>query len=105
MEDGVGSREGGKVNLLVTITIKLLYKTPVDNIGGITQQERQSSFIKKKALLVLEGDKGYIQTDCELSLGGGKWVQSVSPAASLGFIHLCIFLAHVLCKRSDCNHS
>lgn len=42
---GAGIRE---LDLLVTITIELLYKAPVDNIGGITEQERQSSFIKKK---------------------------------------------------------
>lgn len=96
MEDGVGSREGG--DLLVTITIKLLYKTPVDNIGGITEQARQSSFIKK-ALLVVEGDKGYIQAGSPSlsALSGGREVQSVSPAASLGFINLCIYLLHVSC--------
>lgn len=37
-----------ELDLLVTITIELLYKAPVDNIGGITEQERQFSFIKKK---------------------------------------------------------
>lgn len=71
MEDGVGSREGGKVNLLVTITIKLLYKTPVDNIGGITQQERQSSFIKKRPCWCWRETKATSrQTVSSLSVGG-----------------------------------
>lgn len=43
-----GEAGRGKVDLLVTITIELLYKAPVDNIGGITKQERQFSFIKKR---------------------------------------------------------
>lgn len=94
-----GRKQGEGGDLLVTITIKLLYKTPVDNIGGITEQERKSSFIKK-ALLLVEGDKGDIQAGSpslsSLS-GGGRWVQSVSPAASLGFINLCIYFLHVSC--------
>lgn len=74
MEEGVGSREGGGRDLLVTITIKLLYKTPVDNIGGITEQERQSSFIKK-SLAGGEGRQrlhpGWVALS-ELSLWGGS---------------------------------
>lgn len=38
---------GGKVDLLATINIKLLYKAPVDNIKGLAEQNKQSSFIKR----------------------------------------------------------
>lgn len=37
----------GKVDLLATINIKLLYKAPVDNIKGLAEQSKQSSFIKR----------------------------------------------------------
>lgn len=37
--------EGG--DLLATIKIKLLCKAPVDNIKGLAEQNKQSSFIKK----------------------------------------------------------
>lgn len=74
MRDGRRGRKrwGG---LLVTITIKLLYKTPVDNIGGITEQERESSFIKKG--LVGGGGRqrphpGRVAL-AELSLWGGEF--------------------------------
>lgn len=46
MADG-GGRGGGKVDLLATINIKLLYRAPVDNIKGLADQSKQSSFIKK----------------------------------------------------------
>ncbi len=38
---------GGKVDLLATINIKLLYKAPVNNIKGLAEQNKQSGFIKK----------------------------------------------------------
>lgn len=93
MEGEVGI---GEVDLLVTITIELLYKAPVDNIGGITEQERQSSFIKKGLVGVGGRQRLHPGRDdlCEL---GGRWVQSVSPVASLGFINLCIYFLHVYC--------
>lgn len=43
----VGCEEVNVVNLLVTINIKLLYKAPVDNIKGLTEQNEQSDFIIK----------------------------------------------------------
>lgn len=84
------------MDLLVTITIELLYKAPVDNIGGITEQERQSSFIKKGLVGVGGRQRLHPGRDdlCEL---GGRWVQSVSPVASLGVINFCIYFLHVYC--------
>lgn len=35
------------VDLLATINIKLLYKAPVDNIKGLAEQNKQSSFVIK----------------------------------------------------------
>lgn len=46
-EEEAGGRWGGKVDLLATIKIKLLYKAPVDNIKGLAEQSKQSGFIKK----------------------------------------------------------
>lgn len=93
MEDGgvggCGEARIREVDLLVTITIELLYKAPVDNIGGITEQERQSSFIKKKKSLVGVERRQRLRPCwddlCEHSLSGLEGVQSVSPAASLRF--------------------
>ena len=93
MRDGRrrGKQGGGELDLLVTITIELLYKAPLDNIGGITQQ-RGSPVSLKKALLVLGGDKGSIRAGTtsvsSLCVRGG--VQSGSPVAPLGFINFCI---------------
>lgn len=74
MEDGGGGRER-EADLLVTITIELLYKAPVDNIGGFTEQESQSSFIKKGLVGVGGRQRLHPGRDnlCELSLsvGGG----------------------------------
>lgn len=112
---GWGWGEAGirELDLLVTITIELLYKAPVDNIGGITERERQSSFIKKKkrekktAWLVLKGDKGYLRAGRVTSVSslcrvwGGGGVLSVSPAASLGFINLWIYFVHVYCADTS----
>lgn len=44
---GGGEGEGGRLDLLVTINIKLLYKAPVDNIKELAVQSKQSGFIKK----------------------------------------------------------
>lgn len=44
---GGGGGEGGRLDLLVTINIKLLYKAPMDNIKGLAEQSKQSGFIKK----------------------------------------------------------
>lgn len=44
---GGGGGEGGRLDLLVTINIKLLYKAPVDNIKELAVQSKQSGFIKK----------------------------------------------------------
>lgn len=99
MEDGGGGEAGiRELDLLVTITIELLYKAPVDNIGGITEQERQFSFIKKKhthtqktAWLVLKGDKGYLRAGrvtsvsslCRVWRGGGR--AECEPCSLYGF--------------------
>lgn len=114
MECGVGAGgEAGirELDLLVTITIELLYKAPVDNIGGITERERQSSFIKKKkreknGLVGVEGRQRLPPCRegdlCELSLSGlGGGLLSVSPAASLGFINLWIYFVHVYCADTS----
>lgn len=68
-----GEAGRGEADLLVTITIELLYKAPVDNIGGITKQERQSSFIKKGLVGVGGRQRLHPGRDdlCELSLSGG----------------------------------
>lgn len=36
----------GVADLLVTITIKLLYQAPADDIKGLIEQNKQSAFIK-----------------------------------------------------------
>lgn len=69
-----GEAGRAKVDLLVTITIELLYKAPVDNIWGITEQEKQSSFIKKKGLAGVGGrQRLHLGRDdlCELGDAGG----------------------------------
>lgn len=94
--------KGGEADLLVTITIELLYKAPVDNIGGITEQERQSSFIKKRPCWRWRETKA-THNLCELSLSGGR---RGGPPTSLGFINLCIyFFACVLCRLEQSTHS
>lgn len=70
-----GEAGRGEADLLVTITIELLYKAPVDNIGGITEQDRQSGFIKKGLVGVGGRQKLHPGRDdlCELS-GWGVWL-------------------------------
>lgn len=69
----------GEADLLVTITTELLYKVPVDNIGGITEQERQSSFIKKGLVGVGGRQRLHPCKDdlCELSLAGDSWERTL----------------------------
>lgn len=44
--DSEPKRKGAEVHLLATINIKLLFQTPMDNIKGLAEQNKQSAFIK-----------------------------------------------------------
>lgn len=97
MEDGVGSREGERIyqsQLPSSYCTRLLWTI----LEGLLSR-KGSPVSLKKALLVVEGDKGYIQAGLPSvsALSGRRWVQSVSPAASLGFINLCIYFLPMSC--------